>query len=133
WLYSVTYLQHHTEGTKVYGEGTWSFTAGALETVDRVYDPLTGGSLDAIMHNITDGHVVHHLFSTSIPHYNLIEATKIVKDQLGSSYKMVVGFPLMEMIRDHWHATRPFLISVGTPESEMWKLVAQEELKEKKM
>jgi len=23
------------------------------------------------MHNITNGHVVHHLFFTKIPHYNL--------------------------------------------------------------
>ncbi|KAI8840225.1 fatty acid desaturase-domain-containing protein [Chytridium lagenaria] len=93
WLYAVTYLQHHTEGTKVYGDGSWSFTAGALETVDRVYDTVTDGTLDAVMHNITDGHVVHHLFSTSIPHYNLIDATNVIRPQLGDEYKMVRAFP----------------------------------------
>ena len=30
-----------------------------------------GGVLDKLMHNITNGHVVHHLFFTKIPHYNL--------------------------------------------------------------
>ena len=30
-----------------------------------------GGVLDKLMHNITNGHVVHHLVFTKIPHYNL--------------------------------------------------------------
>jgi omega-3 fatty acid desaturase (delta-15 desaturase) len=49
WLYGVTYLQHHMEGTNVYGDGEWSFTKGAVETVDRLYDPVTGGMLDDVM------------------------------------------------------------------------------------
>ncbi|KAJ3189053.1 hypothetical protein HK101_008973 [Irineochytrium annulatum] len=125
WLYAVTYLQHHGETTQVFGDGAWSFTRGAMETVDRVYDTVADGTLDAVMHNITDGHVVHHLFSTSIPHYNLIEATKIVKGQLGSSYKMVRAFPLKELLLDHWYSTRPHLVFTGTPDKEVWSVLPQ--------
>ncbi|KAJ3100491.1 hypothetical protein HDU97_002172 [Phlyctochytrium planicorne] len=125
WLYAVTYLQHHMEGTKVYGEETWSFTTGALETVDRIYDPLTGGSLDYVMHNITDGHVAHHLFSTSIPHYNLLEATRYIRPHLGNNYREVVGFPLLELLRDHWFTTRPLLVKMGKG---WWRMVKPDEV-----
>lgn len=109
WLYAVTYLQHHMSGTLVYGDSTWTFLNGGLETVDRVYDQEFK-LLDDIMHNITNGHVAHHLFSTSIPHYNLMEATQILRPQLGDRYKIVKGFPLVELVRDHWYSTRKYLI-----------------------
>ncbi|KAH0704873.1 hypothetical protein KY290_009562 [Solanum tuberosum] len=54
---------------------------GALATVDREYGVLT-----KVFHNITDTHVVHHLFS-SIPHYHAIEATKAVRPLLGEYYQ----------------------------------------------
>lgn len=72
WLFSVTYMQHHTtdtdchDVTKVYDSTSWSFLKGALETIDRKY----GYWIDELSHNITDGHVVHHLFFTKIPHYH---------------------------------------------------------------
>jgi len=75
WLVTVTYLQHHDEGTKVYDNDTWSFKRAAFETRDRTF----GLGLDDFTHNITNGHVVHHLLFTKIPHYNLKQATKELK------------------------------------------------------
>jgi len=75
WLVTVTYLQHHDEGTKVYTDETWNFKRAAFETRDRTY----GLGIDNFSHNITDGHVVHHLYFSKIPHYNLKQATKELK------------------------------------------------------
>jgi omega-3 fatty acid desaturase (delta-15 desaturase) len=90
WVVSVTYLQHHTPGTVVYDNNTWTFVTAAFETVDRRF----GWGLDDLMHNITDGHVVHHLFFKHIPHYNLKAATVALRDYLdkagvGDMYKFV--------------------------------------------
>lgn len=74
WLVTVTYLQHHdnrVEDTIVYGDDSWNHVVGALQTVDRSY----GNIIDNMSHNITNGHLVHHLF-TRIPHYHLEEATQ---------------------------------------------------------
>jgi len=78
WITMVTYLQHHDEDTIVYDEGEWNYVKGAVETIDRKY----GFGIDDIHHNITDGHVAHHLFFTGIPHYNLLKATEAVKKVL---------------------------------------------------
>ena len=77
-LFTVTYLQHHDEDTIVYGDKTWSFAKAAFETVDRTF----GLGIDNFHHNITDGHVIHHLFFTKIPHYNLAQATRALRDGL---------------------------------------------------
>lgn len=77
-LFTVTYLQHHEPDTVVYGDETWSYVRGGFETVDRTF----GAGIDDIHHNITDGHVIHHLFFTKIPHYHLSVATKALKDGL---------------------------------------------------
>lgn len=74
-LFTVTYLQHHDEETIIYGDQTWDFARAAFETVDRTY----GLGLDSLTHNITDCHVIHHLFFTKIPHYHLKEATDALK------------------------------------------------------
>lgn len=71
WLHCVTYLQHHTEKNTVYDDTTFTFGFAAFETVDRQY----GEIIDFLHHRITDCHVVHHLFFTKIPHYNLRRAT----------------------------------------------------------
>ncbi|ORY38817.1 hypothetical protein BCR33DRAFT_788675 [Rhizoclosmatium globosum] len=122
WLYKVTYLQHHGEGTIVYSEETWDYLTGGLQTIDRVYDTNTG-ALDSVMHNITNGHVVHHLFSTSIPHYKLIDATNVIVPQLGDKYRLVKGFPFMELIRHHWYNARPFLVK----RTGFWEFISQEQ------
>jgi acyl-lipid omega-3 desaturase len=49
-----------------------------METIDREYC----WGIDDAHHNITDGHVVHHLFFTKIPHYNLMKATATVRPYL---------------------------------------------------
>ncbi|KAJ0987102.1 hypothetical protein J5N97_005458 [Dioscorea zingiberensis] len=51
-----------------------------LSAVDRNY-----GVLNKVLHNITNTHVIHHLFST-IPHYHAMEATKAIKPILGDYY-----------------------------------------------
>lgn len=71
WLFMVTYLQHHSEDGRLYTDDTWTFTKGAFETVDRSYGEWT----NRLSHHMMDGHVIHHLFFTRVPHYHLKEAT----------------------------------------------------------
>lgn len=75
WLFVVTYMQHHKEETCLFNEDNWNYVDGALETVDRRY----GFGIDDFHHNITDCHLVHHLFFQQIPHYHLKEATESLK------------------------------------------------------
>jgi len=71
WLFMVTYLQHHSEDGKLYTDDTFTFERGAFETVDRNY----GKWVNRLSHHMMDGHVVHHLFFTKVPHYRLEAAT----------------------------------------------------------
>lgn len=71
WLFMVTYLQHHSDDGKLYTDDTFTFTNGAFETVDRDY----GKYINRLSHHMMDGHVVHHLFFTKVPHYRLEAAT----------------------------------------------------------
>lgn len=79
-LVTITYLQHTDTRVLHYSAKEWNFVRGALCTVDRDYS-----FLNAWLHHITDSHVVHHLFST-MPFYNAIKATPLVKPVLGSRY-----------------------------------------------
>ena len=72
WLFTVTFLQHHAEDLLLYDDSSWTFSKAAFQTIDRDY----GAVINYLSHNITDCHVAHHLFFTSIPHYHLNEATK---------------------------------------------------------
>jgi omega-3 fatty acid desaturase (delta-15 desaturase) len=81
WLVTVTYLQHHEDDTLVYDDETWKFVDAAFETVDRDY----GTMVDSLSHHITNGHVVHHLFFTKIPHYHLEEATACLQKYLSEN------------------------------------------------
>ncbi|KAG5177652.1 fatty acid desaturase [Tribonema minus] len=78
WLVMVTYLQHHEPDSITYDDADYSFAVAAMETVDRKYC----WGVDDLHHNITDGHVVHHLFFTKIPHYNLMKATDALRPYL---------------------------------------------------
>jgi omega-3 fatty acid desaturase (delta-15 desaturase) len=78
WLFMVTYMQHHKEETLLFDDSSWTFLDGALETVDRRF----GFGIDEFHHNITDGHLVHHLFFSQIPHYHLKEATDAIQKLL---------------------------------------------------
>ncbi len=73
-LVLITYLQHTDVYIRHYRGKAFTWERGALSTVDRSY----GWLLDAAFHHIADTHVVHHLFHT-MPFYNAIEATKIVR------------------------------------------------------
>lgn len=75
WLFMVTYLQHHSDDGKLYTDDTWNFTKAGFETVDRNY----GKWVNRMSHHMMDGHVVHHLFFTKVPHYRLEEATVALK------------------------------------------------------
>lgn len=81
-LVLITYLQHTHPSLPHYESSEWDWLRGALATVDRDY-----GVLNTVFHNITDTHVVHHLFST-MPHYHAKEATEAVKKVLGEYYRM---------------------------------------------
>ncbi|CAD7929648.1 unnamed protein product [Amoebophrya sp. A25] len=77
-LYTVTFLQHHAPETKIYDDTTWKYSTAAFETVDRTY----GSVVDLFHHHISDCHVIHHIFFTKIPHYNLPDATEALKKHL---------------------------------------------------
>jgi len=72
----VTYLQHHSEDGKLYTDDTFTFTRGAFETVDRNYGKL----MNRMSHHMMDGHVIHHLFFTKVPHYRLEAATEALQE-----------------------------------------------------
>lgn len=72
WLFMVTYLQHHSDDGLLYTDDTYTFERGAFQTVDRDY----GKWINRMSHHMMDGHVMHHLFFTKVPHYRLEEATK---------------------------------------------------------
>lgn len=76
WLFMVTYLQHHSEDGKLYTDDTFTFERGAFETVDRDYGKWT----NRMSHHMMDGHVVHHLFFTKVPHYKLEAATLALRE-----------------------------------------------------
>merc|ERR1719445_2526633 len=69
-LVTVTYLQHHEHDTKIYDDSTWKYTTAAFETIDRKF----GWPIDMLTHHISDGHMVHHLWFSKIPHYHLRKA-----------------------------------------------------------
>lgn len=80
-LVAITYLQHTHPSVPHYTAETWTYTKGALATVDR-----TIGFIGRhFFHEIIDYHVVHHLFSR-IPFYKAEEATKAIQPLLGEKY-----------------------------------------------
>lgn len=74
-LVTVTWLQHTSPSVPHFDSENWNWIKGSLAgTIDRpFYWWIVYGS-----HNITDTHVVHHLFH-EIPHYHAAEATKHVR------------------------------------------------------
>ncbi|KAL4800659.1 fatty acid desaturase-domain-containing protein [Aspergillus venezuelensis] len=82
WLVAITYLHHTHKDIPHYTESTWTFTRGALSTVDRDF----GFIGRHFFHHIIDHHVVHHLFSR-IPFYHAEEATDAIVPVLGNQYR----------------------------------------------
>ncbi|OWM72587.1 hypothetical protein CDL15_Pgr013055 [Punica granatum] len=77
----ITFLQHSHPALPHYNSDEWDWLRGALATVDRDY-----GFLNEVFHDITDTHVIHHLFPT-MPHYNAKEATVSIRPILKDYYK----------------------------------------------
>ncbi|KAG5569060.1 hypothetical protein H5410_058826 [Solanum commersonii] len=76
-------LMHHTHASLPhYDSSEWDYLRGALATVDRDY-----GILNKVFHNVTDTHVLHHIFSY-ISHYHAMEATNAIKPLLGDYYQV---------------------------------------------
>ncbi|KAI9376635.1 fatty acid desaturase-domain-containing protein [Aspergillus egyptiacus] len=82
WLVAITYLHHNHPTIPHYSDETWTFTKGALSTVDRDF----GFIGRHFFHHIIEHHVVHHLFSR-IPFYRAEEATDAIIPVLGEQYK----------------------------------------------
>nr|XP_043636244.1 omega-6 fatty acid desaturase, endoplasmic reticulum-like [Erigeron canadensis] len=78
----ISMMNHIHPELPHYDSREWDWLRGALSTVDRDF-----GIFNDIFHNTSCGHVMHHLFPTSIPHYHLVEATNAVKPILGDYYK----------------------------------------------
>lgn len=72
WLVLVTFLHHNEPGAVWYSDETWNYVKGNLKSVDRSYWPFNNLSHDIGTHQI------HHLFPI-IPHYNLVEATRVFR------------------------------------------------------
>jgi len=83
WLFTVTYLQHHSPTGKLYTDDTWSFTRGGFETCDRSY----GEVVNTLSHDMMNGHVMHHLFFAQVPHYKLRQGTEELKVRIGKGVK----------------------------------------------
>ncbi|XP_069148539.1 delta(12)-fatty-acid desaturase FAD2-like [Solanum lycopersicum] len=88
-------LLHHTHSSLPHYDSTeWDFLRGALATVDRDY-----GFFNKVFHNVTDTHVLHHIFPY-ISHHHAVEATKAIKPLLGEYYKFDDTPILKAMWRD---------------------------------
>lgn len=107
WLFMVTYLQHHSDDGKLYTDDAWTFTRGAFQTVDRNY----GKWINRMSHHMMDGHVVHHLLYTKVPHYRLEEATVALREGLAkqgkSHFYKLIDTPhftqeIVKQFNDNW-------------------------------
>lgn len=115
WLFTVTYLQHHYPNQRVYGDGSWTFVKGAFQTVDRSF----GSLVDELTHHITDGHIVHHIFFTKIPHYNLKRATEALRKGLKEN-----GYDKLYLFRD----TSNFYTYIWTYFYKYWFILKPEQI-----
>ncbi|PLB39787.1 fatty acid desaturase [Aspergillus candidus] len=82
WIVAITYLHHTHPSVPHYADQSWTFSKGALCTVDRSY----GFIGRHFFHDIIDYHVVHHLFPR-IPFYKAEEATMAIRPLLGHRYR----------------------------------------------
>jgi len=86
WLVLITFLQHTDPLIPHYRTPEFTFTRGALTTLDRrLFGDL--GSIPAwlgatMTHGISETHVLHHV-SSKIPHYNAWEASDVLHKRLG--------------------------------------------------
>jgi omega-6 fatty acid desaturase (delta-12 desaturase) len=74
WLATYTWLQHTDVTIPHFSNEQWTWTKGALQTVDRPYGPL----LNLLHHGIGSTHVCHHV-NSRIPHYNAWRGTDLLR------------------------------------------------------
>ncbi|KAJ7507864.1 fatty acid desaturase-domain-containing protein [Mycena galericulata] len=101
WVTMIVYLHHTDPVVPHYRESSWTYTRGALATVDRDFLGWQGRFFlhDVSIHiqrvlrvfsmggQIAHFHVVHHLFPR-IPFYNAEAATQHVQKLIGTDYHM---------------------------------------------
>ena len=83
WLVMITYLQHTDPLLPHYDANTWTYSRGALCTIDRQWLGPIGAYF---FHGISETHVLHHVCS-KIPHYHAWEATEALKNRIGKHYR----------------------------------------------
>ena len=80
-LVAITYLHHTHPDVPHYTDEAWTFTQGALGTIDR----SIGFIGQHFFHEIIDFHLVHHLFP-KIPFYHAEAAMRAIQPILGDKY-----------------------------------------------
>ncbi|CEL56888.1 omega-6 fatty acid desaturase (delta-12 desaturase) [Rhizoctonia solani AG-1 IB] len=88
WLILITFLQHTDPLLPHYRQSAFTFTRGALSTMDRnllggegFIASITGWLGATLTHGISETHVLHHVCS-KIPHYHAWEASRHLKARL---------------------------------------------------
>ncbi|KAG9086222.1 hypothetical protein FRC07_013143 [Ceratobasidium sp. 392] len=88
WLIMITFLQHTDPLLPHYRASAFTFTRGALSTLDRnllggvgFVASITGWLGATLTHGISETHVLHHV-SSKIPHYHAWEASSHLKARL---------------------------------------------------
>ncbi|CAE6535358.1 unnamed protein product [Rhizoctonia solani] len=88
WLILITFLQHTDPLLPHYRQSAFTFTRGALSTLDRnllggegFIASVTGWLGATLTHGISETHVLHHVCS-KIPHYHAWEASRHLKARL---------------------------------------------------
>jgi fatty acid desaturase len=81
WLVLYTWLQHTDVDVPHFEGDDWNLVKGAFMTIDRPY----GKVYDFLHHRIGSTHVAHHINHT-IPHYNAVKATEVIKQNWPDLY-----------------------------------------------
>ncbi|KAH8998685.1 delta-12 fatty acid desaturase [Lactarius akahatsu] len=96
WLVLITFLQHTDPLLPHYRSEEFTFSRGALATLDRNLLGDLGSFMGWIgataTHGISETHVAHHV-SSKIPHYNAWEASAALKKRLAASGIQLEGRP----------------------------------------
>ncbi|KAK7048294.1 oleoyl phosphatidylcholine desaturase [Favolaschia claudopus] len=96
WLVLITFLQHTDPILPHYRASEFTFTRGALATLDRSLlgdlGPVMGWIGAHATMGISETHILHHLCS-KIPHYNAWEASAAVRKVLATGGMRLDGNP----------------------------------------
>ncbi|KAH9971929.1 fatty acid desaturase-domain-containing protein [Lactifluus volemus] len=96
WLVLITFLQHTDPLVPHYRSEEFTFTRGALATLDRNLLGDLGSFMGWVgataTHGISETHVAHHV-SSKIPHYNAWAASSALKKRLAAAGIQLEGRP----------------------------------------